>query len=189
MTMENNIKYNVRWLIDNYDRGEALKYIFFWGHSNIQGEGLGKYVFSQWYPSPFTIDNIVYKTAEHWMMAQKARLFDDLPIFEKILNADKPGEVKELGRQIKGFDETIWNENKSEIVRTGNIHKFRTNPELKQFLLNTGDRIIVEASPNDTIWGIGLSQDSKGVENPHTWRGQNLLGFSLMEVRDFLRII
>lgn len=187
--MENNIKYNVRWLTDNYDRGEALKYIFFWSHSSTAGEEIGKYVFSQWYPSPFTIDNIAYKTAEHWMMAHKAKLFGDHQIFEQIINADKPGAAKELGRQIKGFDEAIWNENKFEIVRTGNIHKFRTNPKLKQFLVNTGDRIIVEASPNDIIWGIGISQDAKGVENPHTWRGQNLLGFALMEVRDFLKVV
>lgn len=180
-------KYNVKWLTDNYDKGEVIKYIFFWGHSDTGADEIGKFVFSQWYSSPFTFDNVVYKTAEHWMMAQKARLFGDQQIFEKILNANKPGEVKQLGRQIKGFNETIWNENKFEIVKKGNIHKFSLNTSLKQFLIGTGNRIIVEASPNDTIWGIGLTQDSKGIEDPHTWRGKNLLGFALMEVRDFLR--
>ena len=83
-------KYNVKWLTDNYDKGEVIKYIFFWGHSDTGADEIGKFVFSQWYSSPFTFDNVVYKTAEHWMMAQKARLFGDQQIFEKILNANKP---------------------------------------------------------------------------------------------------
>lgn len=179
--------YNLKWLTEKFNKGEPLKYIFFWGHSNKNGEDVGKFVFSQWYPSAFTADNIEYKTTEHWMMARKARLFGDEEIFNRILNADKPGEVKELGRQIKGFDEAKWNKEKFEIVKAGNIHKFGQDKKLRDFLVDTGDRIIVEASPTDAIWGIGLAQDSKTIENPHTWRGENLLGFALMETRDFLR--
>lgn len=176
--------YNLKWLTDKFDKDEPIKYIFFWGHSNKNHEEIGKFVFSQWYPSTFVVDNIEYKTAEHWMMAHKAKLFGDNEIFEKILKAEKLGEVKELGRQIRGFDEVKWNENKFEIVKTGSIHKFSQNAKLKEFLNSTGDRVIVEASPTDTIWGIGLSQNSKMIENPHTWRGENLLGFALMEARD-----
>jgi ribA/ribD-fused uncharacterized protein len=180
------MSYNLKWLLDRFDKGEAVKYIFFWGHSNKSNEDIGKFVFSQWYPSPFIVDNIEYKTAEHWMMAHKASLFGDSEIFHKIINAHKPGEVKELGRQIREFDEFKWNERKFEIVKTGNIHKFNQNKKLKDFLLATDDRIIVEASPTDTVWGIGLSQDSKMIDNPYTWRGENLLGFALMEARAFL---
>jgi hypothetical protein len=100
--------------------------------------------------------------------------------------ADKPGEVKDLGRQVKGFNEIKWNERKFEIVKTGNIHKFNQNKSLKDFLTSTGNRVIVEASPVDTVWGIGLGEESKMIDNPYTWRGENLLGFALMEARDFL---
>src|SRR5687768_3369099 len=181
---QDNMSYNLKWVTDKFDNGETLKYIFFWGHSNKHGEDVGKFVFSQWYPSAFTVDNLEYKTAEQWMMAQKASLFEDDETFDKILKAHKPGEVKELGRQIRGFDEGKWNEMKFEIVKTGNIHKFSQNKKLKDFLIGTGTRIIVEASPTDTVWGIGLNQDSKMIDNPHTWRGENLLGFALMETRD-----
>ena len=120
-------------------------------------------------------------------MAHKAKLFADDDAFQKIIKADKPAEVKALGREIKGFDEALWNRRKYEIVRDGNIHKFNQHEKLKTFLLNTDNRVIVEASPVDTIWGIGLAQESKMIENPHTWRGENLIGFALMEVRDILR--
>jgi ribA/ribD-fused uncharacterized protein len=179
--------YTLDWLKRKYDQGDPLKYIFFWGHSNSSLGDLGKFIFSQWYPSPFAVDGKLYQTAEHWMMANKAKLFGDDEIFEKILRVEKPGEVKDLGRRIKGFDEAKWNAHKVEIVRQGNIHKFSQNVQLKTFLINTGDRIIVEASPTDIIWGIGLTQDAPEVENPYTWRGENLLGFAIMEARDFLR--
>lgn len=181
------MNYHLNWLKNKFDNGEVLKYIFFWGHSNKTPDEIGKFVFSQWYPSPFTVDDVEYKTAEHWMMAQKASLFGDNEISKRILKATKPGEVKELGRQISGFDETQWNNEKFEIVKTGNIHKFNQNKKLKEYLMSTADRIIVEASPTDSIWGIGLSQDSKMIENPHTWKGENMLGFAIMEARDFLR--
>jgi len=180
------MSYNLNWLKNKFDNGEPLKYIFFWGHSNKTQDEIGKFVFSQWYPSSFTVDGVEYQTAEHWMMAQKAGLFGDHEISERILKATKPGEVKELGRKIKGFDEIKWNEEKFEIVKTGNIHKFNQNKKLKEYLLNTADRIIVEASPTDSIWGIGLAQDSKMIENPHTWKGANLLGFAIMAARDLL---
>jgi ribA/ribD-fused uncharacterized protein len=178
--------YNIDWLTDKFDKAETIKFIFFWGHTNKNKEDVGRFVFSQWFYSPFTVDNVEYKTSEHWMMAHKAKLFNDNDAFERIIRADKPGEVKEIGRQIRGFDEIKWNDKKFEIVKTGNIHKFNQNKKLKDFLLGTTDRVIVEASPTDTIWGIGLTQDSNMVDNPYTWRGQNLLGFALMETRDFL---
>jgi ribA/ribD-fused uncharacterized protein len=184
MIQENT--YNIKWLIDKYDKGEMLKYIFFWGHAS-KDQVVGKFVFSQWYPASFTVDNIEYKSAEHWMMACKAKLFQDDVIFQKIIAAEKPAEVKELGRSIRGFDPKQWNNHKFNIVKTGNIHKFSQNEKLKNYLLATGDRILVEASPLDGIWGIGLSQDALTIENPHTWKGQNLLGFALMEARDTLR--
>lgn len=179
--------YDIKWLTDRLERGESLKYIHFWGHTNKFNEEVGKFCFSQWFESPFTVENKTYNTSEHWMMAQKALLFDDKPTFEKILVADKPGEAKELGRQVIGFDEQIWIEKRFEIVKVGNIHKFNQNPVFADYLIKTGDRILVEASPVDMVWGIGLSQDSNDIDNIYAWRGLNLLGFVLMEVRDFLK--
>jgi ribA/ribD-fused uncharacterized protein len=181
------MKYNIDWLTDRFDCGEKLEYIFFWGHANKKGESVGKFIFSQWYPSPFTVDGITYATAEHWMMAQKAKLFNDDAIVDKIFSSEKPGEVKAFGRQVRNFDEAKWNAHKYEIVVNGSIHKFHQNKILKDYLLNTGDRILVEASPSDAIWGIGLDQNEQQIENPHTWVGTNLLGFALMEARDFLK--
>ena len=178
--------YNLDWIKHKFDRGETIKYLFFWGHTGHDHEEIGKFIFSQWYPSSFTVGYVEYKTAEHWMMAGKAKLFDDHHTFLKIIDAEKPGEVKTLGRLIQNFDQAKWDDAKYEIVLNGNIHKFSQHPKLKEYLLNTGDRVIAEASPVDPVWGIGLAQDAKNIENPHTWKGMNLLGFALMETRDLL---
>jgi ribA/ribD-fused uncharacterized protein len=178
--------YNLKWLTDKFDQGEILKFLFFWGHSNTLKEQVGKFCFSQWFELPFTVDGINYQTAEHWMMANKALLFDDINTYQKIISANSPGEAKELGRQILGFDEQIWATNRYAIVVNGNIHKFNQYTQFADFLINTKDRILVEASPIDKIWGIGLSKDTEHIDNPYFWNGQNLLGFALMEVRDFL---
>jgi len=183
------MQYNLKWLTDKVDQGETVHYIFFWGHANKTRERIGKFIFSQWYPAAFIVDDIEYKTAEHWMMARKAQLFSDDEIFQRIIKADKPGEVKELGRKIKGFDELMWNAFKFEIVIAGNIHKFNQNKPLLDFLLGTGSHVIVEASPTDRVWGIGLSQDAAAVDDPYSWNGENLLGFALMEARNFLRTV
>lgn len=179
--------YDVNWLTQKVDNGETVKFIFFWGHTNKTGESVGKFVFSQWWESPFTVAGITYKTAEHWMMAQKALLFNDQKSFDKIIACKKPAEAKTLGRQILGYNEELWSENKFNIARDGNIHKFNQNHALGEYLLTTNDCVIVEASPVDVIWGIGLAQDNTKVDDIYSWRGENLLGFVLMEVRDFLR--
>ena len=121
------------------------------------------------------------------MMAQKALLFNDDETFNKILNVGHPSDVKQMGREIKNFDKKIWDKKKFEIVKRGNIYKFEQNPRLKDYLLQTGDKILVEASPFDTIWGIGMSQDDVHIDDIYKWRGENLLGFALMEVRDLLK--
>jgi ribA/ribD-fused uncharacterized protein len=181
-----SIIYNLEWLTNKYENGEVIKYLFFWGNKQNKKEEVGKFCFSQWFEIPFVVDNITYKTAEHWMMAQKAKLFNDKINYEKIILCEKPGEAKELGREVLGFDEQTWNEKRIEIVKIGNIHKFNQNKTLGEYLKQTGNRVLVEASPVDIIWGNGLSQDNKEIENIYAWRGQNLLGFVLMEVRDFL---
>ena len=121
------------------------------------------------------------------MMAEKARLFSDDDVLEKILAAKSPAEAKKLGREVRRFTPDLWDKQKYQIVKAGCFHKFSQHQPLAEFLLRTYDRILVEASPVDPIWGIGLAADAADAENPTNWRGQNLLGFALMEVRDELK--
>jgi ribA/ribD-fused uncharacterized protein len=164
-----------------------VKYLFFWGNQPSKSGEITKSCFSQWWVAAFVVADITYRSTEHWMMAEKARLFNDPELLTQILAAPTPAEAKKLGRQIAGFVPAIWDEHKVAIVRTGNLHKFSQNPALKDFLLATHDRVLVEASPVDNIWGIGLAADSTDAEHPERWQGENLLGFALMEVRDQLR--
>lgn len=179
--------YNIEWLKNEFESGNSMKFLFFWGHTPKPDQTIGNWCFSQWYESPFEINGITYRTTEHWMMSQKALLFDNYDIHQKIIECEKPGEAKDLGRLVTGFDEQVWIANRYSIVRTGNINKFNQNRELGQYLLNTKHRILVESSPVDTIWGIGLTKGSEDATNIYAWRGLNLLGFALMETRDFLR--
>lgn len=170
-----------------YRRKAKLKYLPFWGHILEQAGRVDKAVLSQWFPVVFEIEGIAYPTAEHYMMAQKARLFGDEVIFRKIIAGGSPKQVKALGRQIQGFSEKIWCEKREEIVFQGNLAKFSQHSALKDFLLSTGNKILVEASPVDKIWGIGMSADDTRLANPLQWQGLNLLGFALMKVRDQLQ--
>lgn len=173
-------------LITAYQQGKRPKYLYFWGHTS-KSEAVGKQCFSQWYKSSFSENGNHYHTAEHYMMEKKARLFDSDDIAEEILNSSDPGKVKALGRQVKGFDESVWNNHRFEIVVQGNLLKFSQNESLKQFLLSTKERVLVEASPVDKIWGIGLAEDDEKVQNPLRWKGDNLLGFALMKVRTLIK--
>lgn len=119
-------------------------------------------------------------------MAGKARLFGDLEILEQILKAPEPKTAKALGRKVRGFDDQLWKANARRIVTEGNLAKFGQNESLKAFLLGTGSQILVEASPSDRIWGIGLGSSDPRANDPATWLGTNLLGFALMDVREAL---
>lgn len=169
-----------------YRKGEKLKYIFFWGHQPAKDGKISKSCFSQWWICSFKVDGVEYNCAEQFMMAEKAKLFNDMEMREKILAAKHPKQAKDFGRLIRGFQEDIWLKNRFNIVMRANQAKFSQNEELKKFLMQTKNRILVEASPVDKIWGIGMAADNKNVENPLYWKGLNLLGFALMAVRDEL---
>jgi len=179
------MKYTLKNTIEEYQRKEKLEFLFFWGHT-VKDE-ITKVCFSQWFPFDFQENGISYKTAEHYMMAGKAKLFNDNETFEQILKAETPNQAKSLGRKVKNFDVQLWNDHKYEIVKQGNLLKFSQHEKFKEFLLSTNDKILVEASPYDTIWGIGMLETNPKAENPSQWNGENLLGFALMEVRDKLR--
>jgi ribA/ribD-fused uncharacterized protein len=167
--------------------GARPKYLLFWGHQPTAGGGVGKGCLSQWWPAAFTVDGLVYPSAEHFMMAAKALLSDDTERAAQIRAAPHPGAAKKLGRQVRGFQEERWAAHRFDVVVAGNMAKFGQHPDLREFLLGTGDRVLVEASPRDRIWGIGLAADDERAASPHQWLGQNLLGFALMEVRHRLR--
>lgn len=178
--------YDTQWLLDMIKSGETPEYLFFWGH-RAKPNTVTKACFSQWWPSRFSVGKETFETAEHWMMAHKAKLFGATDIAKKILANPDPAAAKRLGRKVKKFDAQKWDDNKFEIVVTGNLHKFRQDEKLKNFLLSTEEKVLVEASPVDTIWGIGLSQDHEDTLSPTKWRGPNLLGFALMTARDLLK--
>lgn len=158
----------------------------FWGH-RARSAAPGRWILSQWWSAPFTASGQAYPTAEHYMMAGKARLFGDTETAKNICATDDPTQARELGRQVSGFAEDTWREHRFDLVLTGNLAKFGQHPELGRFLLGTGDAVLVEASPVDRVWGVGLVADDPRVRDPAKWRGQNLLGFVLMEVRALLR--
>ncbi len=152
------------------------------GHQGNAPQG----VLSQWYPAEFTVRDITYKTAEHWMMAEKARIFDDKESFDKIIQVNHPNDAKKLGRKVKNFDLVVWNELCFNVVACGNCYKFAQNPDMFEYLRKTRDKILVEASPYDKIWGIGMGVDHKDINDPSKWQGLNLLGFALMQARKTL---
>lgn len=184
--MSTNIR-NREDLLRAVRQGVRPQYLFFWGHRPLPDGRIGKPCLSQWWPAPFSIGEVHYPTAEHFMMAEKARLFGNEVLRRQILETSSPKIAKQLGRQVKNFNEATWEESRLRLVVEGNYAKFSQNRELEIFLLATEDKVLVEASPDDRIWGIGLAADSELAMNPERWRGLNLLGFALMDVRERLR--
>lgn len=185
MERKSDSMYTIQKLEKDIENGNKYDFLCFWGHQpSITGE-ITASCLSQWWECKFVVDGLTYSTAEQYMMAEKARLFGDFHILEKIMQATSPKEIKALGREIRNFDGMVWNAHRCEIVKKGNMAKFSQNPELLAYLKSTTPKILVEASPYDTIWGVGVNSivASKG---PSAWRGLNLLGFILTEVREML---
>jgi len=158
--------------------------LYFYGHTNRSGQ---KKVLSNWYQCKFIDphDAQSYLTTEQYMMAKKAQLFKDDDSYMSIMNTSSPYEAKMLGRKVKNFNQDIWNKNAKNIVICGCYIKFTESEILKTFLLSTGDRTLVEASPNDKIWGIGISLLEAKSGKP--WNGTNWLGECLMKVRELIK--
>lgn len=162
----------------NKDELITEKYVFFWNG-----------IYSQWYRSDFTIADMTFNCCEQYMMYKKAMLFGDEEIADQIMEATHPSEQKSLGRLVKNFNRDKWDEHCFSIVYRANYAKFNQSETLKNQLLLTGDRTIVEASPYDKIWGVKMYMDDEYILNPAHWKGLNLLGFSLMTVRNELKTI
>jgi len=169
---------------------DSDKYLFFWQTKHVNGWA------SQWYPSPFKAvveiekgveEEVVFPTAEHWMMLQKALLFGDKEVARTVVGIKGTSHkemqsVKGLGRKVTPFDEKVWARERERIVLEGSLHKFRQNEELRKKLLATGEREIVEASPRDKIWGIGMGESKALNVEKDKW-GLNLLGKALVAAR------
>ena len=175
-----------RYSVESVMKLEVPNFLFFGGHTASVGK-ITKACLSQWWMCEFVVDGVLYNCAEQYMMASKALCFGDEESYRKILLEKDPQNIKGLGRKIKDYSDEIWDRHKYDVVKRANIAKFFQNKDLKEFLLATGDAILVEASPYDKIWGIGMKENDKDVLNPSLWKGSNLLGFALMEVRDILR--
>jgi len=160
---------------DNYY--ETEKYIFFYGS-----------FYSQWAIRDININNVVYNTCEQYMMAQKALLFNDHYALNQIMESKDPKVQKSWGRKVRNFKVKEWEEKAQHVVFIANYAKFTQHEDLKKRLLDTGDKILVEASPWDKIWGIGMRASDKGIEDPKNWKGTNWLGEAIMKVRAAIRI-
>lgn len=154
------------------------KYVFFWK----TGE-----VFSQWHPSTFVIEGITFKTAEQYMMYMKAKTFGDHEAAVKVLKTTDPREQKKIGRSVRNFDAAKWSEISRDVVYRGNRAKFTQNPAMKKQLMDTGNRELVEASPYDNIWGIGLDESDSRALDKTQWLGTNWLGEVLTKLREELK--
>ena len=149
------------------------KFTFFWGGP-----------FSQWQKAGFTENDVEFNCAEQYMMYHKAVLFNDMETAQEILKKSNPRDQKALGRQVKNFNKEKWDQYAKKIVYKGNYLKFSQNPELLNTLLETVGTTLVEASPHDTIWGIGLAEDAPEASKRAKWRGTNWLGEVLTILRD-----
>ncbi|KXS15194.1 DUF1768-domain-containing protein [Gonapodya prolifera JEL478] len=176
-------------ILRSHDPSATTQHTFlpFFGHHTSPDGRITASCLSQFYSIHFKLDGINYPSAEHAMMAAKARLFNDHKTFNQIVKTATPAKAKALGRKVKGYVEKEWDAARYNIVVRNNLAKFSQHSNLGEFLLSTGESVLVEASPWDTIWGIGFRYDSPFVRSPREWKGQNLLGFALMEVRERLR--
>ena len=141
---------------------------------------------SNWYPSDFTVNGISFSSMEQYMMYQKALRFGDTKIADKILATDDVAKIKKLGREVQGYDDSVWNGVRQIIVYEGLTAKFSQNEDLKAKLLESKDVILAECAVRDKIWGIGLSMTDEKRFDKDKWKGQNLLGYALMLVREHL---
>ena len=151
------------------------RFVFFWNGP-----------FSQWTASPFELDGQSYLCAEQYMMQQKAELFGDWEVAAQIAEVRDPGLQKALGRRVRGFDAVIWDREKVGVVERGSMAKYQQNRGFRRKLFQTIGATLVEASPLDVIWGIGLAANDPAARDRRQWRGENLLGQILTGVRDRL---
>ena len=170
-------------LVEHLTRGGGVDYLFFWGHTAKREGVVDASCLSQWFPCSFAIDGQAYASAEHYMMAEKARLFRDDEALARVLASRTPAEAKAIGRGVRGFVSATWEAARVAAVVRGNVAKFGQREDFGAFLRGTGAKVLVEAAPRDRVWGIGMGASNPDARVPARWRGLNLLGFALMAAR------
>ena len=186
MVKGNPSEYTPLWIREQLQAGVKLWFLSFLRPNAPLGK-IDKACLSPWYGCRFEIDGIKYCSLEQYMKAEKASLFEDEDIRSKIMSTSAHEVIKKLGREVKNFDEKKWTEVKFDLAVKGNLAKFEQNLSLKEYLLSTADRILVETHPYDSIWGVGLPEGHMDIRQPENWPGTNLMGFSLMVVRDCIK--
>lgn len=179
--------YSLPELYQDLRQGNSMEFLYFWKPER-QISGLSPGCLSQWWMSEFRLDAVErFCCAEQYMMAEKARLFGDERTHREIMACRDPLKLKKLGRRVSGFTQEAWEKSKYAVVLNGNYQKFMQDPALRHYLLSTCGKVLVEASPFDDIWGIRMTSAEAKASGPDQWRGENLLGFALMEVREEIR--
>jgi ribA/ribD-fused uncharacterized protein len=140
--------------------------------------------FSNFYPAPFEYQGIQFSCSEQFFMYAKAKFFKDNIRAQRILNAKTPATMKKNGRLVQNFDPTIWDQHKENIMYIAIREKFNQNPTILKKLLKTNNKLLVEASPWDTVWGIGLAKNDPLIHDENNWKGQNLLGKLLTHLKN-----
>lgn len=163
--------------------GFQPEFVFFWGH----GPGDETACLSNFYQAPFEVDGQRYFTSEQFFMAEKARTFGDDASLSRIMATYNPGLAKSIGRHVSGYDDDVWSEKRVGVMARGLAAKFGQNQELGDYLRSLDGKIIVEDSPHDRVWGIGMRHFGPNARDVGMWRGRNLLGFTLMHVRDTMK--
>lgn len=156
--------------------GTLPGFLHFWSHEPLSPDRPGPWVLSQWWEAAFEVDGVRYATAEAFMVAEKARLFGDAAALEAILAAPHPAIAKNAGRLVAPYDDAVWSAARYDVVVRGSLAKFGRHDDLRAYLLSTAPRVLVEASPADPVWGIGLSARDPRAAAPSAWLGENLLG-------------
>ena len=157
------------------------KFIFFHNPSEENG------YLSNWYLCDFVVDGIEFSSMEQYMMYEKAKIFEDYFAMDRIISTKDVREIKEIGREVNNYNDLIWNGYRQIVVFKGLLHKFKQNNDLNIKLLDTNESIIAECAVKDLVWGIGFSLNDEQRFDMEKWKGKNLLGFSLMVVRDELK--
>lgn len=143
-------------------------------------------IYSNHYLRDMVIDGVRYNCIEQWMMAEKARRFDPDKL-TLIMAEANPSKQKYWGRAVQNYNEAVWVAARQHVVLKGLFAKFTQHKDLYDQLLGSGQMLLVEASPTDCIWGVGLAADNPDIHDPRKWRGENLLGQLLMSLRTSLR--
>lgn len=183
LLLDEKVNYNKAWL----KMQPVADYIFFFDSKPSNDGNITSACFSEWWPSKFTENGITYRTAGHYLLSWKAKLFSDVKTANEIIEKRFPKDVKALAKHIINFDSSVWKEYRYDIMKQGNYLKFSQNSALRQFLLSTGNSTIAAANPTDKVWGIGLAAHDSNAYKAQLWPGENLLGFALMQVRDELK--